>query len=299
MNNKKIAFMMVVGPNESRMAIESLDSIRYFYPNDDIWILDDCTNDGTFNHLKSWAEKNRAFINRNKKPNGYLGLVNSLFSLFLDILNSGIDYEIIIKMDTDAYILSSDLKKHIIDLFEENGPGMMGSYKFSPNGNTRDFKKQFRNIILDIIPIGIDKYRKSIRIGSSFIAPFFIKALKNGYLPGEHVLGGMYALHYKTLLGLKEIGFFNSVNKKYRGLTLEDILISLGVKALGHKLIDINVNKNNPITWLQYKPPIPLEASEILRKGIMAVHPLKNNNQGNEFRAVFENWRNNLCKPKN
>ncbi|MFT5114903.1 MAG: hypothetical protein ACI8P9_004246 [Parasphingorhabdus sp.] len=48
----KFAVIIAVGPNEQTIVIDILDSVRCYYPNADIWIMDDCTQDGTFELLQ-------------------------------------------------------------------------------------------------------------------------------------------------------------------------------------------------------------------------------------------------------
>jgi len=292
MDCSKIAFAMVVGPNESDIAIDSLESIKFFYQNADIWILDDCTNDGTFFELQRWSEKNGSFLYRNKEPRGYFGLVNSVFYLLSIIANSGIKYAFVVKMDTDACILDTGLEEHSSRLFELYGPGMIGAYRIAANGTTRDFKRQRRNIFLDLIPIGFHRDKKSFRWGLPFYTPYFWKAIKKGYLPGEHVLGGIYILHSETVVELQKDGFLAAIPDKYRAMTIEeDLLVSMGVKGIGHSLIDINQNSNEIVAWIQYKSPLPLSANNLLSMGIMAVHPVKKGKQGDEARLLFKQQR--------
>lgn len=287
MGTNKIAFLMTVGPGEAAMAIDSLESVRFNYPHDDIWILDDCTQDGTFEELKSWSEKNHAYLVQNTTPNGYFGLLKSLKRLFNLLLDSSIDYKYVIKMDTDAYILSPKFKDYLNELFAVHGPGMIGAYKYSPNGGQRVFTRQFVKVITDVIPVRQKLSDSKLVIGKSPLVPFFLKALKNGYIPGEHVLGGTYALHYETLVKLKESSFLDKNHELSKFLKEEDIIISLAVKSVGHSLIEIN-QKNPLATWLQYKSPIPIDADYILKNNIMALHPLKNDEKGNEIRKKLK-----------
>lgn len=286
----KAAFIMIIGPGEANIAIDSLDSIKFYYPDSDIWLLDDHTIDGTYEKIKSWVEVNGGVLYRNHEANGYVGLLNSLFSIFLYIKESKSQYDFVIKMDTDACLSNFGIVEHISGLFEREGPGMIGSYKFSPTGKKRKIHKQFRNILIDSSLIGFDKYKRTVRIGETLLTKHLFPALKNGYFPGEHVLGGLYALHYTTVEKLIEAGFINNVIKKWTGLTLEDIIISMGVKSIGHKLIDINT-KENLVAWLQYSSPLPLTGKMVLRKKLMALHPLKNDKEANELRQYLKQRR--------
>jgi alpha-glucuronidase len=64
------------------------------------------------------------------------------------------------------------------------------------------------------------------------------------------------------------------------------LLVSIGVKAVGHALIDINDPVSCGIqTWLQYPPPFPLSAQEVVARRYLAIHPVKNTPEGRALRA--------------
>jgi hypothetical protein len=60
----------------------------------------------------------------------------------------------------------------------------------------------------------------------------------------------------------------------------------MGTKAVGHALIDINDPASGDVrTWLQYAPPIPWSAQEIVEKNYLAIHPVKNSPEGRKLRT--------------
>ena len=68
------------------------------------------------------------------------------------------------------------LKAHsvpgVVDLMrgrlESVGPGIVGAYRVAPSGVAREFGRIRRNMILDLLPVGLHKDRRSIRIGRPF-----------------------------------------------------------------------------------------------------------------------------------
>ena len=62
-------------------------------------------------------------------------------------------------------------------------------------------------------------------------------------------------------------------------------MLGLGVKAIGHQLTDINADPANPDVWIQFRPPVPIGADELIRRGIRAVHPVKKSADGRAMRT--------------
>lgn len=92
MRDPGVACARVVGPSEGLMAHDSLESDRAYYPNADIWIVDDCTTDGTYECLARWTVAFGARLLRISHSLRYVGLVNSVSRLSSVIAASGIFY---------------------------------------------------------------------------------------------------------------------------------------------------------------------------------------------------------------
>jgi hypothetical protein len=108
----------------------------------------------------------------------------------------------------------------------------VGAYRTSPTGSAREFGRIRRNMLLDLLPVGLHKDRQSLRIGRPFWARFVPAARRNGYEFGEHVLGALSGIHGATLRALGDGGFF-AMPPDYRALTVEeDVLLGLGAKAV-------------------------------------------------------------------
>jgi hypothetical protein len=168
------------------------------------------------------------------------------------------------------------------------GPGIVGAYRVAANGAPRQFGRIRRNMLLDLLPVGIHQDHRSIRIGLPFWARYLGAARRHGYEFGEHVLGGLSGMHGATLLALRDAGYLDALPPAYRALTVgEDVLLGLGTKAVGHRLLDINVDSANPDVWIQYRPPVPIDADQLLQRGIRAVHPVKLSSEGEAMRAEF------------
>lgn len=308
----RAAFALVVGPGEAEMALDTLEAIQIFYPAADVWVRDDATADGTYERLQQYAQiQDRILLSRNPRSRGFLGLVNSIFALYASMARAEHPYHLVIKLDPDACLLGPGLERHCAALFAACGPGMAGAFRYGPGGAPR--ARQFeprglrdfldltepgarRFVFCDLLPIGPAKDGR-LRVGQPFYVRYLRRARRHGWFPGEHVLGGVYALHGETLRALDAAGFWRAITDDYRAmLTEEDHLVSLGARAMGHALLDINTDPAHPVAWLQHRPPLPKTAEELLNQGVLAVHPLKGE-EGRQLRIIFQTARRHEGAP--
>lgn len=290
----RVAFLMVVGPGEGALAADTLESIATFEPGACVWLLDDCTRDGTYEVIQSWAAAHPGCrLERNPEPRGYRGIARSFFSLLSAVAAEPLMPELVIKLDPDTCIVGPG----VVDLVRQRmaaagGPGIVGMYRVAAAGGRRAFGRLRRNMLLDLLPLGLHKDRRSLRVGRPFWSPYVPLARRHGYEFGEHVLGALSAMHGDTLRAIRDSGFLEGLPSDYRALTVEeDVLLGLGTKAVGHRLIDINADPAHPDVWIQFLPPVPIDAGELLRLGVRAVHPVKATADGEAMRGVFRRDR--------
>jgi hypothetical protein len=286
-------FLMVVGPGEGALATDTLESIAAFEPAAGVCVLDDCTSDGTHAALMQWAAVNpRARVLRNPSPRGYRGIATSVFSLLELIAQEPRSPELVIKVDPDTCIIGAGLADLMRRRFAAAGPGIVGPYRVGANGGPRTFNRLRRNMLLDLLPLGVHKDRRSLRLGLPFWAPYLSRARRHGYEMGEHVLGALSGMHGETLRAIHDSGFFSAIPDGYRALTVEeDVLLGLATKAVGHQLIDIAPDPRDAQVWIQFRPPIPQTATTLVERGMLAVHPVKASPDGDAMRSVFRGKR--------
>jgi hypothetical protein len=147
-------------------------------------------------------------------------------------------------------------------------------------------------MLLDLVPLGVHKDRRSIRIGLPFWAACLPRARRHGYAMGDHVLGALSGMHGETLRAIHDSGFLGEIPDGYRALTVEeDMLLGLATKAVGHQLIDIAPDPRAAQVWIQFRPPIPQTAATLLERRMLAVHPVKASPEGDAMRAAFRAQR--------
>lgn len=284
-----IRFLMLVGPGEAEMAVDTLSHALQLYPAASACVRDDATQDGTFEALENFAtlHPKRLCLLRNDTPQGYLGCAVSIFLSLEHTWRAHPHLEMVIKLDPDACILRPGLDELARKKFAEFGPGMLGSYRIAPSGAIRDHSMHTRSMLKDLLMLGRDLQTGRLRFGAPFYLRYLVRALGHGYVPGHSVLGGMYILHADTVSAAGKARYWASIPEHAACHTkMEDVLVSLGVKAVGHSLIDINNPASGDVrTWLQYQPPLPWSAEQIAGRNYLAIHPVKNSPEGRKLRA--------------
>jgi hypothetical protein len=284
-----IVFVMLVGPGEAGMAIDSLTWALRLYPDTIAWVREDKTNDGTFEKLDEFARSSegRVFLESNPTSEGYSGIATSMFRLYESLVNHFPRLEMVIQLDPDACILREGLVELARNRFAKHGPGMIGTYMVSPSGAARDHRPWRSRFLRDLMPIGLDLKTKRIRVGLPFYTRYLFSALRKNYKLGHHVLAAFYILHGDTIRALKENGFWAAMPEVgSRLIKLDDPLLSLGTLAVGHKLIELNDTSAGSVqTWIQFRPPIPLSAKEIVNRKLIAIHPVKADRDGATLRS--------------
>lgn len=272
-----VGFLMIIGPGESDIGLDTLDHVLSLYPECGVWVRDDCTADGTWEKLQEFASKHGSRVKLDKNPcrMGFYGLPSSVFRGFESIYRTEQTIEMVLKIDPDTCVLRVGLIEFARELFAKEGPGIIGSIRTSPSGTKRDHRQHLRRFIRDLLPLGVDRATRHLRFGTPFYLTTLMKAIRNGYHLGEHAQGGLYILHGETLRKLGDDGFWSSIpDEGSRVIKEEDVLVSLGVKSIGHAFIDIHRPPLSRV-WIQYKSPIALTAEQIVNRELLAVHPLK------------------------
>ena len=280
-------FLIIVGPGEGEIAADAIHTILRSYPESKIWLRDDCTQDGTFERLQGLTETDpqRFDLVRNPVPLGYKGIAVSAFRSFERICRSGEQLEMVIQLDPDVLLAGDEIISFARAKFAAEGPGIIGSYTLSATNARRSHQPHCTRILIDLFPAGFDRYHKLLRFGVPFYTKYLVRAFRNGYRLGRHVLGAFYIVHGDTLRALDAAGFWRSMpDLGSREVKLDDPLISMGPYIVGHKLIDLHEPDDSRF-WIQYENPIPLSAEKILARRYLALHPVKNDIPGSELRA--------------
>jgi hypothetical protein len=293
-----IGFLLTVGPGEGFIAVEALEAILKHYPASKTWVRDDATNDGTFEQLQQIADSNpdRIDLVRNPSSLGFAGIPVSIFRSYARISEAPEELEMVIQLDPDVW-LQGGIDEFARMKFDAEGPGIIGSYMRHPAQIRRSHWRHTVRMLMDLLPIGIDRSTGAIRAGFPFYSRFLSSAFKNGYRLGHHFLASLYIVHGQTLRELHKIGFWTSIPEAgARNVKEDDPLVSLGPFIIGHKLIELH-DEHEMQFWIQARGPLPLTAEEIYSK-YLAVHPLKSDPQALQTRRELRELATADREPK-
>ncbi len=269
-----LAFAMTVGPGEAEMAVDNLESIEALYPEAGTWVRDDRTSDGTWEKLQAWSAGKRISLSRNAQSNGFHGLSRTVAELLTEV--AAAESKLVIKIDPDTILLRRGLDQLFRERFSRYGNGICGSYRISASGARRKFHNHGAQVVLDMLPIGPKKRQRALRVGPVGYSRYLMQALSRGYIPGEHVQGGLYAIEGSILKRLATSGFLNSLVAGRSGMVYaEDVLLTLGVKAVGGTISSVNESVDDAPTHIQAFRPLQLSQNRLHDTRLLAVHPVK------------------------
>jgi glycosyltransferase involved in cell wall biosynthesis len=239
-----LVVVLPVGPEcQIEFVQDTIDSIKaYTNPNRAIILIDDSDKDtcSKVDYRDSDIIILRNFENKGKMGGLYLSLSRA-YAYALQNLT----FKILLRMDTDTLIIEKNPEEDAIRYFEQNkNLGQIGSYKVDCNGKPRDFSWAARELFYETCsrhhfihhPIRFMALRKTL-----------ISAMKNGYMPGEHIIGAAYfctsecfkKLVEANLLGRPEFGASNLAEDHIMGLLVRSLGMELGDFATGDKPLGI------------------------------------------------------------
>jgi len=231
---------MPVGPTcKVDFVIDTIESIIHYTQSSRKIIIADDSNCDKGRHLKElYPDIDVVTTPQNYGKNAGLYLTLSL--AFVYAIQHYM-FEILLKLDTDALIIGETPEEDAYQFFLKDPTiGLIGSYELDTNGDLRDFswtehqllaEKHIRNLIVPQKSKGVLLLRR-----------LFSRAIENGYLPGEHCLGGAYFLSYhcvaqlvrKELLYKTELKFSKLQEDHIFGLLTKSIGLGIGDFATGY-----------------------------------------------------------------
>jgi hypothetical protein len=280
--NSNVAFLMTVATGEADMAKHTLRGIRKSHPDAGLFVLDDCSSDAAGENIRQ--EFNVQLL-RNPRSFGYAGIGASVCRLLRHICE--LNFQVVIKVDPDAYIFDDRIARKSLELFRRFGPGLVGYTTHSPCGrhSRRESWHHGLKLINDSLPI---RFLSPTRVGfgAAPISRFFWRSVRNGYIPGQHPIS-LYALSGRTVEALK--CYWEQLSVPYSGLlkSTDEVVVANGVKSIGHKLIRMTEPSEKSLAWIRAQAPLELSDTDIVSGQYSAVHPLKGA-EGQRIRSLID-----------
>ncbi|GAB2516125.1 hypothetical protein [Microbulbifer agarilyticus] len=240
----KIAVMTFAYEGDREIGFDMLNSLLRSFGNTkfDLYFTDDASPSRLDRDITSWAEQHNLVAKciRYEENLGFRGAGERTLSLLKLIAQQPVDYDLILRIDTDALVIREGLDKELYRAFSD---------KDALYGVLKPMRPKDRiGYLLDLFPFGfkrkLDGHRLSKRFSFSRFSPVWwwragvsalIKGFKFHYVEGScYFMGGNFP---KVLL---KSGFLDLFDKKKHGLITseEDVLVTTLCRAAGSPLIE-------------------------------------------------------------
>jgi hypothetical protein len=198
-------------------------------------------------------------------PTGLLRLLLEAFALAVDRY----DFDVLLKLDTDALLLRPGVFAAARSCFREQPrAGMAGSHLPGAAAERDDHRFAW------LVPIMEEEARRDRTFGDAWAA-----ALANGYIPGEHVQGGVYVVARPALEALRDAGLLRWRPRR-ECVLYDDMVLSMFVRAVGFQPVSLEP------TILSAPNSIPVPLARIAELGAAAVHTIKRGLDGESEQDV-------------
>lgn len=286
----EVAIVIPVGPCRE-LIIDTLDSIACYCPEPhQVILVDDCTQDGTYDVLLSRKQNNWRII-RNSQPMGITRLVHSLCSAYRSVL-ADTHCDLVLRLDQDALLIKQgiigDAVKYMLD---SPDVGLFGVYEVDYD-RPRSFESHRKLMDREAHWIRKLTYRQP------YWMPLLHLAEKRGYERGDNVFGGAYFVTRACLEGMKRVGALD-VPYRWNSRLMEDVYFSMAAVAGGFELGHFGA-PDGPLCLEWRGLPFPARVlHESKYKVIHSVDKGKNTdadaNGGRTAREIFKSIRENAA----
>lgn len=273
----QLVVLLPVGPLGEKVRLENVrDTIESAYhfttPGKKVLVLDDSRGDEAGRYLRT-RFPDLVIL---KPPDtvlkgvGYSTSTHLYYMMcfgFEHILRN-YDFELVLRLDTDALLIGPSPEADAVDFFRRNPEvGIIGSWKIDCNGAPRDYSWP-RDRLRREVSLGSLLRRPGRWKGILFLRRMLNKAIRNGYEPGEHVLGVGNFYSRKCLETLQREGLLGKKDIHWSGL-VDDHLFGLFLCAAGLKHGDFATGRLPVgVRW----QGLPCSPEELLERGKKITH---------------------------
>jgi hypothetical protein len=280
--SKRIGIVMPVGPNDGQAALDTLDSaLHYAGASRVVVVVDDTGGHGEFAKQAAAMSGDIAVIPAPPRaPGGYGGLWVKIAAGYRWLLERFAP-EVILKLDVDALLIGSGLADRAIEKFAEDPKvGLIGSYRIAADGGVRDWSWGARRLRIESGPLGL-RY-PSLRASHRRLLG---QARPNGYVYGEHALGGGYIHRLDLADDLHARGWWDMPSLAPSRLG-EDMIMGLLAVAAGYRTADFG-RSADPVA-MRWRG-LPAHPGELLAKGKLLTHSVRfwGDLREPEIRSIF------------
>lgn len=304
----KFAALAAVGPKPDELdrVTDLIDSIAAHEPGEWYMVLvDDGREDRQLAARFSFPPSVTAAAvphDRSNQTTGYTkakGICSVILTGMQWIARHAPDARFTLKLDTDALVIAPFAAK-IAQQFDRNPHvGMIGAYDRTPNGDARDIARNGAIVrALHKPPIHWSRPRQALRAIRDRITGGKLADLRshidaarnNGYVYGEHCLGGAYAVSDELLRRMLQLGYLDNPSRWLSIDCPEDVMIGMYTKAAG--LRHLGYVGTNEVFGVRHQG-LPFDLPELVVRGYSVIHSIKNDPRASEdeVRRFFRDRR--------
>jgi hypothetical protein len=177
------------------------------------------------------------------------------------------DFDVLLRMDADALVIGPRPEEDAIEAFARRpGAGLLGSFRVRCDGAPRDMEPVARLLRHEAGVLGI---RRPSRW--RLLRRWLQEARANGYLDGDHVLGGAYFHRRECVADIARRGWLDPAPLATSPLS-EDHLMSLLTVAAGWDIDDFGGPTGIlALRWLG----LPMHPDELMRREKKITHSVR------------------------
>lgn len=256
MAGSKLVVVIPAGPGDT--AIDTIESVLCFSNPELIVVIDDTNGRGV-----GFAQQEIITL-PSIAHGGYGELWVNLAMAFSHVVKC-VQFDVLLRLDTDALLLGPGLAEAAAGRFLQNPDvGALGAYRFSPDGNVRDWTpaRKIFEAETGIRGLRNPSCRRTLR---SLIAS------AQGYTSGEHALGGAVIYRGETVREMHRRGLLDLpmlVNSRLG----EDHIFGLITVAAGYRTDDFS-RPQDPMA-VRWKG-LPFAPDELLKAGKLVTHSIR------------------------
>ena len=284
----RIAVMTFAYEGDKEIGFELLESLVSSFKDTrfDLYFTDDASTSRLDNEIVKWAEKRGIAAQGIRYENnmGFRGAVERTLSLLKHIALQPTDYDLILRIDTDALVIKEGLDQELFNICTDP----KGLYGVLKKMRTKD---RF-GYLLDLLPIGFKRNTNNGKIDSKFSfsrrAPVWwwregFKALWRGFR-FKYVEGSCYVMGGAFPKELMRLGFLDNFRRERHGLITseEDVIVTTLCRAAGLPLYQTN---KFDARWELVNILGPRVLNMSIQELPFVIHALKANEAGSRLRA--------------
>lgn len=268
-SSKTKADLVVVipfGPNAT--ADDAIESVQvYAGKSHAIVVIDDTHDERTAPALKKLGKDVYVFPAPTNLPTGTHGGLYLKMVAALAWIEENFAYKAVLRLDTDALVIGFQPEVEAMRLFEANGTyGLLGSYRYDCNNVYRNTSGIARRFLAEIYAGWLKKPQLS-----RALYKIWRGAKRNGYVNGDHCLGGavfMSAAFVKSLTG-SPLCTSQALKDCELG---DDHMFGLVAAYLGFKLVDF---APDPLPMGLRGVGLPDTPENLVRRNKKIIHSVK------------------------